>query len=254
MNAMTNAMTDEARTEPVPPYVSFQTLMNQVDRMSTEGVPGRIDGTYLVGMAGGTQNQLKHALRSLGLIEGPENRTSTDLRSFVTQNDDRPQILADLLRRRFPRLVNLEQDATMGQLDDALATYGLGADTRRKAATFYLAAATFAGLPISPQFKTSKTSKPRKSSTSATRRPTSKGSRSNGEAGSQQPSGNMVGSTTLRSGGTVTIVVNANLFDLSEDDQEFVTGLVKTLRSYKGVTEAPSVETTTEGTTDGERV
>ena len=235
-------MIEQAPSEPTPPYVSFQTLLNQIDRMASEGVPGRIDGTYLVGMAGGTQNQLKHALRSLGLIEGPEDRPSTALRQLVADQEARPKILADLLQQRYPRLVSLEQDATMGQLDEVLAGYGLGTDTRRKAATFYLAAAAFAGIPLSPVFKTSKVSKVRKATTgSAAKKSVGKGSTPSGQSDSAPGPGTMVGSTTLHSGGTVTISVNANLFELSDDDQEFVTNLVKTLRTYKGTTPTSSV-------------
>jgi hypothetical protein len=53
----------------VPPYVSFGTLINTLERMGVEGVPDRIDGSYLTNMAGGTRSQFKVCLRSLGLID-----------------------------------------------------------------------------------------------------------------------------------------------------------------------------------------
>jgi hypothetical protein len=155
-------------TRPVPPYVSFATLLNQIERMARDGVPKRIDKSYLVGMSGGTQNQFKQAMRSLGLINGDDEATG-DLVRLVTEDDRRPTILEAILRERFPDLVNLDLNATRGQLDDALQQCGgeLGIDSRRKAATFYIHAAQFAGIPLSPHFKTGRTA----SGSTSARRP-----------------------------------------------------------------------------------
>lgn len=146
-------MPEDDESRPVPPYASFATLLHQVERMEREGVPGRIDKSYLTGMAGGTQNQLKHAMRSLGLI-GEDGQTPTRvLIDLVKRPDDRRQMLAGILRERFPTLVGLGQDATKGQLDDALGEYQLNGATARKAATFFVSAATYAGIPLSPHIK-----------------------------------------------------------------------------------------------------
>jgi hypothetical protein len=141
-------MTEESSTGPVPPYLSFATLLNQIERMEQEGTPSRIDRTYLVGMAGGTRNQFKMGLRSLGLIDESDHVTDTLVR-LAKHPEERQGLLAQILRERFPRLVSLDENATRGQLDEALAEYGLGVDTRRKAASFYVAAATYAGIPLS---------------------------------------------------------------------------------------------------------
>jgi len=135
--------------------------------MEREGVPGRIDKTYLVGMAGGTQNQLKHAMRSLGLL-GEDGKTPTQaLIDLAKKPDERPQLVAGILRERYPTLVGLGQDATKGQLDEALGEYKLNGVTARKAATFFVSAATYAGIPLSPHIKP----KDRPTGTSASRRP-----------------------------------------------------------------------------------
>lgn len=147
------AEADESR--PVPPYAPFATLLHQLERMERDGVPGRIDKTYLIGMAGGTQNQLKHAMRSLGLIS--ENGEATqELIDLAKKPNERQQLLATILRERYPTLVGLGQDATRGQLDEALAEYGLNGVTARKAATFFVLAATYAGIPLSPHIKPAK--------------------------------------------------------------------------------------------------
>jgi len=146
-------MPEEDESRPVPPYASFATLLHQLERMEREGVPGRIDKSWLIGMAGGTQNQLKHAMRSLGLI-GEDGKTPTQvLADLAKKPDERPQLLASILRERFPTLVGLGQDATKGQLDEALGEYQLNGATARKAATFFVSAATYAGIPLSPHIK-----------------------------------------------------------------------------------------------------
>src|SRR2546428_665337 len=57
----------EAKSSP-PPYISFRTLLNLVERMADEGIPRRIDRSYLGGLSGAYQTQVMAALRSLGLM------------------------------------------------------------------------------------------------------------------------------------------------------------------------------------------
>lgn len=148
-------MADEASTGPIPPYTSFATLLNQLQRMEREGVPSRIDPSYLVGMSGGTQSQFRVALRSLGLIDD-EGHSTELLHRLASNPATRAEQLADILRSRFPRLVELNGNATRGELDDVLASYQLSTDTRRKAAAFYVAAATYAGFTLSPHIRPAK--------------------------------------------------------------------------------------------------
>ena len=149
-------MTDTATPGAVPPYVAFGTLLNQIERMEREGVPSRIDGSYLIGMAGGTRSQFKVCLRSLGLID-EESFTTEALTRLAKNPDQRPELLASILRNNFPELTALNGNATRGQLEDVMAGYGLNnQDTRRKAMGFYVAAATYAGLTLSPHLRPAK--------------------------------------------------------------------------------------------------
>jgi hypothetical protein len=231
-------MSDEAATGPVPPYMSFATLMNQVERMEQEGPPARIDSSYLVGMAGGTRNQFKMGLRSLGLIDESDQVTDTMVR-LAKNPDDRPAILAGILRDRFPLLVELDQNATRGQLDEVLSTYGLGVDTRRKAASFYVAAASFAGIPLSTHIR------PAKGVNSAgaqrrARRPRKRNGASAPSAAPPQGNSHML---SLKSGGQVSLGVSVNVMELSVDDREFIFDLIDKLRGYENGTRRPSGHT-----------
>jgi hypothetical protein len=147
-------MAQESDSKPTPPYAPWQTFFNLVMRMEKEGVPSRIDATYLGNsMAGGTQAQIKHALRSLGFID-ENGYTDPSLDRLVRGSGDRPAIIADILRERYEPLVEIGDDVTAGQFSEILREeYGLNGATARKAMTFFLSAAEFAHLPVSPHLK-----------------------------------------------------------------------------------------------------
>jgi hypothetical protein len=227
-------MSEEPITGPIPPYMSFATLLNQVERMEKEGPPSRIDSSYLVGMAGGTRNQFKMGLRSLGLIDESEQVTETMVR-LAKHPDERAGILAAILRERFPRLVGLGENATRGELDERLSEYGLGVDTRRKAASFYVAAASFAGIPLSPHIRPAKGV----NSAGAQRRPRRPRKRNAPPAPPEAPPQGNTHVLSLKSGGQVSLGVSVNVMELSVGDREFVFDLIDKLRGYENGTRRP---------------
>ena len=229
-------MTEEAASRPVPPYMSFATLLNQIERMEQRGTPARIDRSYLVGMAGGTRNQFKMGLRSLGLIDESDQVTPA-LARLAKHPEERKALLAEILRERFPALVSLDENATRGQLDEVLTDYGFGVDTRRKAASFYVAAATYAGIPMSPHIRPAKGVNSAAARRAAgTRRPRK---RPAGSAASPPPSPGNAHTVRLKSGGQVALSVSVNVMELSVDDREFVFHLIDKLRAYE-TGDAPS--------------
>jgi hypothetical protein len=136
-----------------PPYISFRTLLNLVERMADQGAPPRIDRTFLSGSEGG-KTQVLAALRALGFIDGDGNVTPK-LDQMVKNPDERSGIIKEWLEENFAEPVRLGSiNATQGQLQDAFKTYGVSGDTMRKAIAFYLRAAEFAGVPVSKNFKT----------------------------------------------------------------------------------------------------
>ena len=136
-----------------PPYISFRTQLNLVERMADEGVPPRIDRSYLSGLSGGYQSQVMAALRWLGYIDS-EGWVQPRLVELVEQPDRRPELIGALIRERYPDLVALaDEKATQGQLEEEFRKAGIGGATLRKAVSFYLHAANYAGIPLSPFFK-----------------------------------------------------------------------------------------------------
>jgi hypothetical protein len=141
-----------------PPYISFRTLLNLVERMANEGIPRRIDRSYLGGLSGGYQTQVMAALRGLGLIND-EGTVQPRLVELVGQPSERQTLIAAILRERYPEAVRLgAANATQGELEDSFRPFGITGATLRKAVAFYLHAAEFAGIPVSPFFKPPSTS------------------------------------------------------------------------------------------------
>jgi hypothetical protein len=136
-----------------PPYISFRTLLNLVEKMADQGAPPRIDRSYLSGSEGG-KTQVIAALRSLGFISTDGDVTPL-MREMVKNPNERARIIRELLERHFPEPVRLGSiNATQGMLQDAFKAYGITGDTMRKAIAFYLRAAEFADVPVSQHFKT----------------------------------------------------------------------------------------------------
>ena len=60
-----------------------------------------------------------------------------------------------------------------------------------------------------------------------------------------------VGSVNLRSGGTVTLSYSVDLFTLSDEDDEFIRGLISAVRSYGPNTPSPKPAAESESSEDG---
>lgn len=146
-------MTEAATDQFVPPYISFAQLENMLERMRNEGVPARIDRSYLASWSGSSQAQFLKAAASLGLRDEHGRPTET-LKHLVAKPDARPAIIGDILRQKYPEAMALGKDATQQQLEEVFRNHPeISGSTTRKAITFYLHAAKFAGIETSPFFK-----------------------------------------------------------------------------------------------------
>lgn len=161
---------DARSTDIAPPYFPFRSLTNLLVRMETEGIPRRLDRGYLSNMAGGTIAPFLTGLRSLGLID-EEERPLASLVELVKAGENRPQDISALIRERYPWAVDLgEAKATHQELEEAFRARGPSGSTLRKAIAFYLGAARYAGIPLSPFFKETRPSGDEGARKSAVRR------------------------------------------------------------------------------------
>lgn len=138
------------------PYVSWGSFNNLLDRMAAEGMPMRIDRSYLSNMAGSTQSHLLKALKELGLIDDG-NEPTEKLKALVANAESRPERVAELVREHYADALALGANATQSMLEELFAeNYNVKGSTRGKSIAFFLAAAKYGDVPVSQHFKTPK--------------------------------------------------------------------------------------------------
>ncbi len=135
------------------PYVSWGSFNNLLDRMGEEGLPMRIDRSYLSNMAGSTQSHLLKALRELDLIDENAEPTET-LKALAANTESRPERIASLVQEHYAEAVALGANATQSMLEELFAeNYNVKGSTRGKSIAFFLAAAKNGEVPLSQHFK-----------------------------------------------------------------------------------------------------
>ena len=241
-------MSDAATETKTPPYGSFTTFWNFVTTgLNSEHLPTVIDRTMMNGKSGTDQGTIFSALKFFDLIEEDDNNAvRPPLRELVAADpDERKAILARMIERYYPGQVAVSaKSGTEKQLHDSFnADFAISGATCRKAATFFLHAASQAELSVSPNFPKSRPGQgPRRPA--AVRKKVSK-KESMIEADSQGESGSSVYRLDLNSGGSVELRVTVDLVQLmrNEVDRIFVMGMVDAFENYerRSDEEAPAV-------------
>jgi hypothetical protein len=142
-------------THPIPPYIPFQTFLTLLKQLKTDGLPPQIDKSVLSKFSGGTQGQLKVALKSMGLMD--ENQPTKDLAALVDalETDAFNPMLKTLLERTYPYVFAIDlMTATPTMFADAFKATGAKEDVSRKCRTFFLHAAKAAGVPLGNRIAT----------------------------------------------------------------------------------------------------
>jgi len=223
-----------AKEESVPvAYVSYGTFHTALDTLK-QGIPPRIDRTVFRGQSGGTQGQLMAAFRALGLIDA-DNLPQPILTRLVNAETRKPAF-REVLEAKYRDLIQLGlSNATDRQLNEKFEEYGVNGATLRKAKAFFLKAASDVGISLSPHITTRSSTGIKSVTTKRVRR-----------AAKREPDA-VSGSTALESaskvvhlasGGSITLIVDVPLLDLSSDDRKFVFGLVDALKGYKNQAQA----------------
>jgi hypothetical protein len=162
----TDAQASSAR---IPPYIPFKTFLTFLNELKTNGLPPQIDGSVLRRFSGGTQSQLKMAVKSLGLLDNakPTAGLAALVDAYETPQFE-PMLLA-LLKSNYPYVFALDlMSATPTMFADAFKVTGAKEDVSRKCRTFFLHAAKRAGVPLGQRILTG--SVPRTQSNGAPKR------------------------------------------------------------------------------------
>ena len=167
-------MDDEAQgsaggSASIPPYIPFQTFLTFLKQLKTDGLPPQIDKSVLSKFSGGTQGQLKVALKSMGLMDEskPTDYMATIVDAYETA-DFEPQ-LKSLLERTYPYVFAIDlTTATPTMFAESFKATGAKEDVSRKCRSFFLHAAKRAGVPLGNRILTG--SVPRSPSNGTTKR------------------------------------------------------------------------------------
>src|SRR4051812_15095295 len=122
-----------------PPYVSWATLKNTIEKMAREGgVPSQVDRSYLSNVPGSTQTQLIAALKWLELIDATMKPTARLEQLDEQDEPDRKKTVEAMLEAHYPAAIALPPLATQQQLEGTFRDLGVSGSTLRKAVAFFL--------------------------------------------------------------------------------------------------------------------
>jgi hypothetical protein len=216
------------------PYVPFKTFLATLDSFANF-MPDQIDTSIWHTYSGGMRSQLLSAYRFLGLIKD-DGAPTPELRRLADDKENRPVLLREVLKRSYTDLLKLDLSrATPNSFDAELRKYGQEGDTHRKVMAFFLGAAKFAGIPLSPLLL-------KRGSMTATRRkriPLALKTKTNPEQGTvipPTPPHNSNGPTRtimMNNGVTLSLTTSADTFSMAKSDRQFVLELLDMLDKYE---------------------
>lgn len=202
-------------THPVP-YVPFRTFLAALEALE-RGCPNQLDRSLWPSYSGAIQGQLLGALRFLGLMDDAHCPTA-EFRDLIGKKDSRRALLRRTLERSYAPLVALDLGRTSPhQFEEAMRQYGLTGATHKKAVSFFLQAAQYAGLPLSVLLR-------------AKTRGSGGGPRRRREPAPEEAPA-VAKTIHLKSGGTLTLAAAVDFLSLDAADREFVFELLDKLRS-----------------------
>jgi len=226
-------------TQPTPkataPYVPFKSFITALDYLR-QGLPHLLDRSAWPTFSGGLAGQMLAAFRFLHLIND-EDYSVTPLLERATDPDRRKEALREAMHAGYQELIDMDLSrSTPKQLADFLSEfYNVTGATQKKAMTFFLHAAKYIELPLSPAItRKTRSSGPRKrrNGTLSTDNPPPSSDRHRPE----KPRSVLGGSSrtiALRGGGKATVSFDVDVWSMTPEDQEFVFGLIKTMNDYE---------------------
>lgn len=154
-----------------PPYVSFTTFTNAINKLREVGVPNRIDASVFRGQSGSGIAALIGTMKYLGFIDDAGTPNDTFKQLVDAKDEDRGSLLKPVLLERYEFITNAGfglENATSQQVEKAFRDQNISGSTVTKSMGFFLAAAEMAGLKTSSHVKppkpprTSNGSRPKK--------------------------------------------------------------------------------------------
>jgi hypothetical protein len=152
----------EAEKVQKPPYGSFATLQNQLQKLDEHGLPNQIDSSLFRSLSGSTVGVLLSTLRYLNFIDDAGKPTGHFVETLEALNKDEASqkaAWAKVVRNSYPFMFDGRVplgNATTSQVEQAFRDQGITGSTITKAVSFFLSAAEAAGIEVSKHVKVPK--------------------------------------------------------------------------------------------------
>jgi len=220
-------MAGEDEKKIVVAYVPFKTFIAAIEAFERH-MPAQIDNSVWPTYSGAIRSQLLGAFKFLNLIDDKGNPT-TALKSLVENKTDRKALLRKIIEASYKPLVSAGlPHMTPKMFNDLMDTYGMTGETRNKVAAFFIQAAKYAEIPMSPLLSK------RGGRGTARRRKTNETTEDEyvfHTAESAAP-GN-IRTVELKGGGKLTLILSVNMFDLVGDERDFVFSVIDECQQYE---------------------
>ncbi len=225
-------------------YLPFNTFLTGLDHLAAISIPNKIETSTFPSMSNHNKAQMMSALRFFDLID-KDGTPKPALDDLAHKKDQRKELMRGLIETHYPDIVALNfSKMTPSQLETALAgnRYNVTGDTRKKAKTFLLKAAQYAGY--NPHYLLTKITRTRKKGAAKqTTAASGKGAQAdaNGNADTDappspprqdEPEGTKK-TIQLRRGGSLTLSLAVNILELKGEDRAFVFELIDRLEEYE---------------------
>ena len=233
-------MASDSTPAKTPPYIPWRTFTNTLDALARH-MPNRIDKSAFPGQSGAGQTQILIAFRFLGLITDDGKPTQTLHALTVSDETARKAALRKVVEDKYSDLfaLNLLKTTPAEFAEQMTEAYSITGDTRLKATRFFLSAADYLDIQVSPLLLRDKT-KP--TGTGAARGVTRKRRVRRNDVSDDadldddldgEPQAGESRTVALRSGGALTLRASTKFMALSSADRTFVFGLIDKLEEYE---------------------
>jgi hypothetical protein len=210
------------------PYVSYSTFNNSLTALAAT-LPPRLDKSMWPSYSGAVQGQLWGAYKFFELVNADGTPTEKLVNYLNAVDDGRQKQLRNWLTAAYPELMKLDlAKSTVGHFSEAMREYGLGAETQKKATSFFLQAAKAAGIEL---LKTSRTPGVKRAKKATAAKP--KSEQQPPPVFPVAPTAGPTRSITLSNGITLSLSTSADTFRMTPEDRKFVNGLLEALETYE---------------------
>jgi hypothetical protein len=223
-------------------YLPFATFLSALDDLAKISIPNKIERATFPGKSGQDQSQLISVFKFFDLIED-DGTPKPPLSDLVHKQDERKDLIKRLLETHYPDIVALDfAKITPSQLETALTSprYGVQGETRKKAKTFLLKAAQYAGFTVHPLLtkitrNRSRAAAGRSNAGNSAATATATDGGASGQAApirQDEPTGSDK-TIQLRRGGSLSLSLSVNLWELKGEDRKFVFDLIDKIDAYE---------------------